>query len=124
MESSKASLTHFYSSSILEPYAENSTIPGVYTTLVSGKKYYVSDTSVNNALIDKNERIYVCTMGAKNYFVVDNDEQAYPDHSFRTLIWKYAVEIPSKKEVEMTVNEIATLLRKNNLLDGELKIKE
>jgi uncharacterized protein YlzI (FlbEa/FlbD family) len=101
------------------------TIPGITLDLIPGKKYYVSNMSEKDAIDNKDSRIYFATIGGIKKFVSYDDELCYPNGLFNLTQWKYAVDpYACKKQTELTVDEIANLLRKNNLIEGELKIKE
>lgn len=109
---------YFYASD-LTPYEEQYTcnIPGVTVELVPGKEYWVSDTSMEHAIRNKELHKYVCTVKETHIF-----------EGYYTVwaTWKYAVDPDTYKEpeTEMTVEEIAEALRKRGVIKGKLKIKE
>lgn len=87
----------------------------------------MSDNSIEDACLMREKRVYVCDIGNNHYFVAsgNSNKVAYPNSSFDSAKWKYVHSIPKEKPVtELTLDEIANLLRKNNLINGDLKIKE
>lgn len=89
-----------------------------------GERVYVSDTSIEEALESKKERIYLCTVQWNTkykYICVDNvSEKDYKDWKyFATTFWKHIVKIHKPSQVqEMTMEEICKELGR------EIKIKK
>jgi len=113
---------------IIRTYEKSNTLDGgtiVKEEITIGKKFYVSDTSVEDALIDRRMRAFAgYNPSDVMYFVSPDSIQNYENGEGGAYIspWNFAVPVPSI--TEMTISEVADLLRKHGELVGELKIKE
>lgn len=93
-------------------YCENITI---VPALVSGCKVWVSDISEKKARANKKEHIFLANIGGRSPYICVNygDEYLYPDGSYLTASWRYAIPVetdnPLQKELEEQEKKLAEI---------------